>query len=71
MATALAVVAINFSSMILETFVATLKHDNGKARIQVVSLRGERGAIEQICKVQNCPERAIIELKKIKTKKIL
>lgn len=48
MATALAVVAINFSNMILETFIATLKHDNGKARIQVVSLRGERGAIEQI-----------------------
>lgn len=57
--------------MILETYVATLKHDNGKIRIRVVSMSGEKGAIEQICKAENCPERAMIKLKKIKSKKIL
>jgi len=34
--------------MVLETFIATVKHDNGKIRFRVVSLSGEKGVIEQI-----------------------
>lgn len=56
--------------MTIETYIATLKHDKGKARVKVVSLSGEQGAIQQITAVEGCPERAIIKLKLINTKKV-
>lgn len=57
--------------MILETFVATIKHDDGKFRLRVVSLNGEKGAIQQITAVEHCPECAIVKLVKVKSKQIL
>lgn len=57
--------------MIIETFIATIKHDNGKFRLRVVSLNGEKGAIEQITLAEHCPECAIMKLVKIKSEQIL
>jgi len=51
--------------MVLEAFIATVKHDNGKIRFRVVSLSGEKGVIEQITAAEGCPERAIVKIKKI------
>lgn len=56
--------------MTIETYIATLKHDKGTARIKVVSLSGEQGAIQQITAIEGCPDRAIIKLKLINSKKI-
>ncbi len=56
--------------MTIETYKATLKHDKGTARVKVVSLSGEQGAIQQITAVEHCPERAIIKLKLINSKKV-
>ncbi|MVZ64170.1 hypothetical protein [Sphingobacterium humi] len=56
--------------MITETYQATLKHDTGMIWVKVVSLSGERGAIQQITTAEHCPECAIIKLKKINTKKV-
>ncbi len=39
-------------------------------RIKVVSLSGEKGAIQQITTAEHCPECAIIKLKKINTKTV-
>lgn len=39
-------------------------------RIKVISLSGEKGAIQQVTTAEHCPECAIIKLKKINTKKI-
>lgn len=55
-------------TMIIETYRATLKHDTGMIRIKVISLSGEKGAIQQITTAEHCPECAIIKLKKINTK---
>ena len=38
--------------------------------VKVVSLSGERGAIQQITIAERCPECAIIKLKKINSKKV-
>lgn len=56
--------------MTIETYIATLKHDKGTARVKVVSLSGEQGAIQQITAVERCPERAIIKLKLINNKNV-
>lgn len=56
--------------MTIETYIATLKHDTGKIRLKVVSLHGTQGAIQQITAVEGCPERAIIKLKLINSKKV-
>jgi hypothetical protein len=56
--------------MVLETFIATVKHDNGKIRFRVVSLSGEKGVIEQVTAAELCPERAIIRIKKVNSKRI-
>lgn len=61
---------LKIKSMIIETYRATLKHDTGMIRVKVVSLSGERGAIQQITTAEHCPECAIIKLKKINTKKV-
>lgn len=50
--------------MKLETFVATLRHDDGKIRLKVVSLNGEKGAKAQIMAAENCPESAIVKIQK-------
>ncbi|MDX3913917.1 MAG: hypothetical protein QHC79_10310 [Pseudosphingobacterium sp.] len=55
--------------MTIETYIASLKHDAGTVRLKVVSLSGEDGAIQQIAATEGCPERAILKLKKINTKK--
>lgn len=39
-------------------------------RVKVVSLSGERGAIQQITTAEHCPECAIIKFKNINTKKV-
>jgi len=57
-------------AMIIETYRATVKHDTGMIRIKVVSLSGEKGAIQQITTAEHCPECAIIKLKRINTKKV-
>lgn len=54
--------------MIIENFIATVQHDKGRIKLKVVSLSGEQGAIEQIMAVENCPQRAIVKLKKISSK---
>ncbi len=54
-----------------KTYIATLKHDKGTAKLKVVSLSGITGAIEQITAVAGCPPSAIIKFKKINTKKKL
>lgn len=48
-----------------ETFVATIKHDNGTFRLKVVSLNGKQGAIQQITNAECCPECAIVDIVKI------
>ena len=53
------------TGMILETFIATVKHDNGKIRFRVVSLNGEQGVIEQITAAEGCPPSAIVKIKKV------
>ena len=60
----------NCNETVIETFIATLRHDKGTARLKIVSLSGEQGAINQITATEGCPERAIIKLKKINSKKI-
>ena len=40
-----------------------LKHDNGTAKIQVVSLSGEEDAIKQAMNLEGCPRRAITKVK--------
>jgi len=57
--------------MILETFIVTVKHDAGKTRFRVVSSNGEKGAREQVIAAERCPERAIVKIKKIKSKEII
>ncbi|NML70794.1 hypothetical protein HHL23_13455 [Chryseobacterium sp. RP-3-3] len=54
----------------IETYTATLQHDKGKVRLQVASMRGKQGAIQQIMAIENCPMQAIIGLK-IKGRKIV
>jgi hypothetical protein len=49
-------------------YKATLKHDNGKLHITVVSLSGKQGAKTQIMQSESCPESAIIALKELKNK---
>lgn len=51
--------------MKIETYRATLKHDRGTKRLEVVSLSGEQGAVKQITVAEHCPTTAIIKLKKI------
>ena len=51
-----------------ETYSATLRHDNGRVRLKVVSLSGEKGAIAQVTAAEGCPASAI-SLRKVKAKK--
>ncbi len=51
--------------MTMETYTATVKHDNGTVTLKVVSLNGKQGAIEQITIVEGCPECAIVDIIKI------
>ena len=51
--------------MKVETFIATIKHNNGTVNLKVVSLNGKQGAIQQITTVEGCPECAITEIVKI------
>ncbi len=57
--------------MVLETFIITVKHDKGITRFRVVSLNGEKEAKEQVMAMELCPERAIIKIRKISSKKLL
>lgn len=56
--------------IVLKTYIATLSHDNGKAKIRIVSLSGKKGAISQIMAAESCPASAILKLKKVKSKKV-
>ncbi len=56
--------------MIIETYIATLQHDKGRIRLQINSMSGKQGAIQQIMAIENCPMRAIIGLK-MKGRKIV
>lgn len=38
--------------MIIETYIATLQHDKGRVRLQVASMRGKQGAIQQIMAIK-------------------
>jgi len=49
----------------METYIATLKHDNGTVRLKVISLSGAKGAIQQITAVEGCPQSAIVKIVKI------
>jgi hypothetical protein len=49
----------------IEHFRVTVKHDKGRAKIRVVSLTGEQGAINQIMAAELCPRSAIVRIKKI------
>jgi len=51
----------------METYKATLKHDNGIITLTVVSLSGMQGALQQITTVEGCPECAIEDIVKIDT----
>lgn len=54
----------------IETYIATLQHDKGRIKLQVVSMSGKKGAIQQIVAIENCPMRAIIGLQ-MKRRKIV
>lgn len=54
----------------VETYIATLQHDKGRIRLQVVSMSGKQGAIRQIMAIENCPLSAIIGLQ-MKHRKIV
>lgn len=56
--------------MIIETYTVTLQHDKGRVRLQVASMSGKQGVIQQIMAIENCPMRAIIGLK-MKGRKIV
>ena len=56
--------------MIIETYIATLQHDKGRIRLQINSMSGKQGAIQQIIAIENCPMRAIIGLQ-MKGRKIV
>lgn len=51
--------------MIIESYRATLKHDNGIVRLKVLSLNGKKGVIQQITTAEGYPERAIVKIVKI------
>lgn len=51
--------------MKVETYKATLKHDNGKVEITIVSISGEQGAKKMIMSAEGCPECSIIKITKI------
>lgn len=52
-----------------ETFIATIKHDNGTFRLKVVSLNGKQGALQQITTTEGCPECAIVDIVRIDNNK--
>jgi hypothetical protein len=56
--------------MIIETYIATLQHDKGRIRLQINSMSGKQGAIQQIMAIENCPLSAIIGLQ-MKRRKIV
>lgn len=56
--------------MIIETYIATLQHDKGRIRFQIISMSGKQGAIQQIIAIENCPLSAIIGLQ-MKHRKIV
>jgi hypothetical protein len=51
-------------------YKATLTHDNGKIKLNVVSLSGKQGAIKQIMVSEKCPESAITKIKKLSPKSV-
>lgn len=56
--------------MIIETYRATLKHDNGIVKLKVISLSGKQGAIRQITTAEGCLECAIVKIVKIDNDKV-
>gem|GEM_PF-2019743 len=56
--------------MKLRTYLATIKHDSGKAKLKVVSMSGRKGAVTQVTAFENCDENAILKLKLIDSKNI-
>jgi hypothetical protein len=60
---------INQNQMTIEIYTVNLTHDKGNISLTVVSLNGEQGAKEQIMATEGCPESAIVEIKKINSKK--
>mgnify|MGYP006870677163 CR=1 FL=1 len=56
--------------MLLESFIVTVKHDNGTTRIRVDSLNGEQEVRQRIMTTELCPERAITKIRKVVNKKI-
>ena len=55
--------------MKIETYLVTLRHDNGTHRLKVVSLSGKQGAIRQVTATEHCPECAIVDIKRIDNNK--
>ncbi len=55
--------------MRIETYVVTVRHDNGKTRIRVVSLSGKQGAITQVVTAEGCPECAIVGIRRLNKKR--
>jgi hypothetical protein len=49
----------------METYRATLKHDNGIVKLKVVSLSGKQGEIRQIRTAEGCPQCTIVKIVKI------
>lgn len=47
--------------MIKNKFIATLQHDGGKSKIYVWAT-DKSEAIKNICKIENCPEDAILKI---------
>ena len=56
--------------MKIEIFIVTVKNDNGTTKLNVVSLSGKQGAIQQITASEHCPVCAIVEIVKIDNAKM-
>lgn len=54
--------------MKLEYFVATVKHNQGRVKMQIISLTGIDGAIASILAAEGCPRSAIKSIKPQKFK---
>ena len=48
----------------MKTYILTLKNDNGRVRFSVRA-ENEQSARRQICRAENCPDRAILDVKQL------
>lgn len=51
---------------IMKKYIFTIKHDTGTTKLEITA-KSKKSALQQFCTMEQAPERAILDIKRIET----